>query len=477
MNLTFRRLALALRMRLGAALLTFALILSAGLALNAWLPVKYTAEAAVMLDVRTADPIAGTPLQPLAVASYMATQADVLRSDLVLRRALQRAGLVADAELQARWQAATQGLGDPLSWLVEKVRKDLELAVSRDSNVITLRYSDAYAQRAAELLNAIVDAYIATTVELRNEGARHQDGFFEQRARSLRDAVQTAQAALSEHQRQAGIVAGDERMDVENHRLADLSSQLLAARTAVQNSANRIGLAQQRPQDMPEVMNHPLVAGLLAEHSRQQVRLQELESRLQAAHPSVVEARTSVDKLGQEIAAQMARVTAGMGVDRKAGEARVAQLEAAVQAQRAKVLDLKRDRERAEVLQRDLDNAVQAYSSVAKRSDSAKMDSQAALNNVSRLQTAMPPAQADQPRTLINLVVTLVLATLAAVAAAVSRELCDPRVRDGDDIELVLGHPLLGQLPDHGRERGPSDHWERLVAPQQHLNLGGHRHG
>ena len=466
MNMTFSRLALTLRARWRAALAAFALVLGAGALLTALLPRQYTAEGAVMLDVRTADPIAGTPLQPLAFASYMATQADLLLSERVLRGALRRTGLDRDEALDTRWKEATGGRGDKLSWLAEALLQEAEVVPARESNVLTLRYTDASEQRAAEVVNAIIESYIATTVELRAESARQQDAFFDQRAKALRDGVQQAQAALSEHQRQAGLVANDERLDIENARLSDLSSQLVAARSAAQEAATRQGLASRDPAQMPEVMAHPLVSGLMAQMAQQQVRLQELETRLQAAHPSVIEARTSIDQLRRQIDEQARKVAAGLGINRSVGDSRVAQLQAAVDAQRAKVMELKLKRERAGVLQRDLDNAVQAYASVSKRSDYASMEGQATLNNVSRLKQATPPALPSQPRVAVILAVALVLATLAALATVVVREVRDPRLRDDADIEQRLGQVALGRLPDHRALRGPSDQWQRLVAPQ-----------
>jgi chain length determinant protein EpsF len=474
MNMTFSRLWLVLRARWRAALLAFALVLSLGIALNAWLPRKYTAEAAVMLDVRTADPIAGTPMQPLAVTNYIATQVDLMLSERVLRGALRRTGLHEDAELHGRWLKATQGRGDKLSWLADMLLKDTEVVpAARESNVITLRHTSESDERAAAVANAIVDSYIATTVELRSEGARQQDSFFDQRAKTLREAVQQAQAALSEHQRRAGIVANDERMDIENARLSELSSQLVSARSIAQESATRESLAQRQPERSPDVLNHPMVSSLTAELARQELRLQELQTRLQSAHPSVIEVRTTIENLRRQIEQQKATVTASMGVSRSVGESRVVQLQAAVEAQRGKVLDLKLKRERAEVLQRDLDNAVQAYGAVFKRSDTASMEGQATLNNVSRIKQATPPPLPSRPRVLLNLAVTLVLGAVLALATVVVREVSDPRLRDERDIEGLLGHVALGRLPDHDALRGPSDHWRRLVAPLPPAGMGG----
>ena len=81
-------------------------------------------------------------------------------------------------------------------------------------------------------------AYTDTTLDLRVEPAKLYNSFFDERAKALRDALEQAQSRLSAYQREKGIIVNDERLDVENARLSELSTQLVALQAVAEESAN-----------------------------------------------------------------------------------------------------------------------------------------------------------------------------------------------------------------------------------------------
>src|SRR5438552_18463461 len=110
--MTLSQIALILRARWRSAIVTFLLILGLVAAITLLLPRSYTGSGAVVLDVKSPDPIAGVVLPGMVVSSYMATQVDVMQSERVIRRALRALKLDKDADLRAVWQDVTEGQGD-----------------------------------------------------------------------------------------------------------------------------------------------------------------------------------------------------------------------------------------------------------------------------------------------------------------------------------------------------------------------------
>jgi len=469
--MTISRLMMAVHMRWRAALFAFLAVVAAGMLLTRLTPPTFIATAALMLDVRSMDPIAGSTLSPLAVSAYMATQADVVRSERVLKRAVSSLGMEADAESDLAWVEATQGRGDKSSWLSDRIAEGLQVSPARESNVITVRYSGKAAEPASAVVNAIVDAYIATTIELRAEPARQYDSFFEAQVKQLRSAVEKAQSKLSEHQQKGGVVAKDERMDIENARLAELSSQLVAAQAAAGEASSRQTLSRGQAEQSMEVLANPLISSLMGELARQESRLDELTISRGNQHPQVQESRAATAQLRSRIQEETRKVAASLNIDSEVLTGQVARLRAAVEEQRAKVLRAKLERERAEVLERDLENATLAYSAAFKRLDSVSLESQATQTNVSILKRASAPAWPEKPRVAVNAGVTLVLAVVAALTLALLREVREPRLRSGSDVEDLLGQTVLGHLPHHRASNSASSQWQRLVAPVPRAKL------
>ena len=85
--MTPTQLLLVLRARWRSAVLTALLVIGMVLLACVLLPKEYTATSAVVLELRTPDPIAGISLGNSTVSNYMATQVDVVQSERVALRA------------------------------------------------------------------------------------------------------------------------------------------------------------------------------------------------------------------------------------------------------------------------------------------------------------------------------------------------------------------------------------------------------
>lgn len=442
------QLLLILRARWRSALLVFAAFVLLVVAFTLNLPKQYTASAAVVLDVKSPDPIAGVVLPGMNVSSYMATQVDVLRSERVVLRAIRAMKLDQDAELRAVWQEQTEGRGDFGAWLAQGMLTRLEAKPGKDSNVILVSYTHPDADMAANATNAVVKGYIDTTLELRTEPAKRFNSFFDDSSKGLREALEQAQARLSAFQQQKGIVATDERLDIENSRLAELSTQLVALQATASESGSRQNQASLKGDQMQEVLVNPMIMALGADLARQEARLNELGERLGDQHPQVQQLRANINELRSRLNVEKRRITGSLTVNNSVNQSRLETLRNALEAQRSKVLKLKGLRDEVAVLQRDVENAQRVYDAGFSKLSQSNLESQATQTNVSVLKTASPPPFPSSPRVQLNVTVAILLGVALALATAVLRERRDWRLRTELDVMDALNQPLLGVLPN-----------------------------
>src|SRR5260370_4070709 len=153
--------------------------------------------------------------------------------------------LDADPVLVRRWRSETKGVGDFNVWLADYlVNKKLTVAPVHDSpthasNVIEISVSWPNAELAAALANAFAQAAIETNIELKVEPAKLYKNWFNQRHRALSIDLVAQQKRLSDFQNSTGLIATDEKLDVENGRLTELSTQLVTIQGLRQESQSR----------------------------------------------------------------------------------------------------------------------------------------------------------------------------------------------------------------------------------------------
>ncbi len=408
------------------------------------LPRQYTAGATVVVDVKSPDPISGVVLQGMIAPGYMATQVDIIQSDRVAKKVLKDLRLDQSPELRSQWQDETDGEGAFDSWLAERIQKKLDVKPQRESNVIHIAYTGADPRFASAVANAFVKAYLDVSLELRVEPAKQYSTMFEDQTVQARTKLEEAQSKLSAYQQKSGLVATDERLDVENARLLELSSQLVALQTQSAESRSR---QAQAGNNSPEVLNNGLILTLKSDLSRQEAKQKELLSKYGNSHPQVMELNDSIAEVRSKLESETRRITGSLGVNNTVNQSRESQVRAALEAQRTKILQIKAQRDEAAVLVRDVESAQRTYDAIQARLSQTSLESQSNSTNISILKIASPPSEASSPRILLNTLLSIFLGLMLASGIVLGVELNDRRLRSVEDVTGNLNLLLLGEMP------------------------------
>lgn len=464
--MTFQQFLLILRARWLTVVLTFVLIVGGTLGVTLLLPKKYTASAALLVDVKAPDPLYGALMQGMIAPGYMATQIDIIQSERVARRVVRMLKIDENASARRQWQEETEGKGSIEAYFAELLGKQLEVKPSRESNVINISYKSAEPQFAAVIANAFAQAYVDTNVELRADPAKQYAGWFDARTKGLREQLESAQGRLSQFQRDNGITNVDERLDVENARLQELSSQLVAMQALRTESSSR--QAQTRnTETLPEVLQSGLVQSLKADVARQDAKLKDLSSQYGPNHPQVLRAVAEGQALRAKLEAEVTRVAGGVGTNNRVNVQREAEIRASLEAQKKKVLSIKQQRDEIAVIQREVENAQKAYDLTAQRLVQTNLESQTQQTNIVVLNPAVEPTEPSSPKLLLNTLLSIFVGTMLGVGLALLLELFNRRVRSPEDIVEALGLPVIGYLDAADVRKGKRRrHRNRLVFPR-----------
>lgn len=445
--MTFQQFLLILRARWLIGLAVLLVVVATTLAVSLVLPKQYESSASVLIDVKSPDPILGVTLPGLVTPGYMATQVDIVTSDRVAQRVVRMLGFEKSPQAVEQWREATEGKGSIEAYFADLLKKKLDVKPSRESNVLAISFTGQDPKFSAAVANAFAQAYIDTNLELKIEPAKQYASWFAGQSKALRDGLEKAQTRLSEFQKETGIVNTDERLDIENARLAELSSQLTAIQAQRSDSSSRQAqVAQSQIETLPEVQQNSLIIGLKSELARGEARLSEISQRFGRNHPEYQRAQGEVDSLRGKLDAEMKKVAGTLGTSNRVNVQREAEIKASLASQKNRVLELKKQRDDLAVLQREVESAQRAYDAVAQRVTQTSLESQTTQTNIVVLTPAIEPVDPSSPKLLLNTLVAVFLGTLLAVGTVLLLELLDQRVRGDDDLQQLLGVPVLGLI-------------------------------
>ena len=416
------------------------------IAVSLALPKSYDSTVALLLDYRDEQSLSGPVPSARERAGFMQTQMDIINSQRVAHRVIRDLGLAANPRVQAAF-AQSGAKGAIEDWIGSGLLQKLKVSSSQ-SSVISLTYSADDPEFATRAANAFAKAYMDTTLELRVAPTKQAAGWFDEQLKTLRKDLEAAQDRLAAFQREKGIIATDDRLDVENARLAELSTQALQAANATYESQSRSALAAgtKARENLPEVLGSPLVQAIKTELVRAEARLQEAATRLGPNHPQYRQHASEVAALRGKMNAEVNRVVAGVQNVTAQNRAREEQLQAALAAQRERVLEMRDAKNAAFILARDVETAQKAYEAAQARYTVNKVESGARQANVTILNEATVPARAARPKVLLNVILGVLVGLVLGLAAVFLLELFDRRVRSTEDLEAGLDAPVIGSL-------------------------------
>lgn len=432
------------------AIVLAGMLLIAGIALVAslLLPKQFSATAEVIVDLKAPDPVMGTALPQQALAGFMATQIEIVESERVARAVVDALALADSQAWQKRWMDATGGDRNFASWLPKRLQKDLDVRSSREGNIIRISVRSTDATEAARLANAFANAYLQTAIALRVEPARQNARFFDEQRGSARESLERAQARLSTFQRQNAISSADERLDIEQTRLVELSSQLAMLQGMVADSQSRgAATAKGGAGALPETLESRLVQKLRGDLADADAKLQKARLQLGEAHPEFQRLESEAATLRTKLDAEVDRYAQGVRTTGAINERRLAEVRKALEEQRTKVLKIRALRDELAVLQDDVQAARRNLETIAQRQVTTTLESQSRQTNAALLTPAVTPVEPSSPRLVLNVAGGMLFGLLLGAAVALLMEQRLRPVRAVVDLVDAIPTPVLVVVP------------------------------
>src|SRR6266850_88541 len=442
---------LALKARRKAFITVLAVTVFTAIVVALVIPKRYDATATILIDARDEQTMAPARMSPRERAGYIFTQMELIASGKVAHKVVRDLKLAGQPGVREDWEKDTGGVGSIEEWLATNLLEKLKVD-SGASNILIVKYSANDPKKAADIANAFAKAYLDVALELRTEPSREAGQWFDEQLKALRADVTGAQTKLTAYQKEKGVVGGDERMDVEYTRLAELNGELGRQKTATLDAQTRYKQAQDliaggvSLEAFPEVLANGYIITVKSALQAAEGRLKEQAEVLGPNHPTYQRTVAEVEGLKERLNAEANKVVTGLGNAVQQTQKRVEELQTALKDQSERIMKMRENRVDMAVLTRDLDNAQRAYDGALGRAIAVKVDSKVRQTNLAMLTPAVEPLKPAVPKVGLISALSVVIGLLLAAGMVYLLEVLDRRVRSRTDLESRLAVPSLGLL-------------------------------
>ena len=201
-----------------------------------------------------------------------------------------------------------------------------------------------------------------------------------------------------------------------------------------------------KPGSSPDVQHNGVVEGLRAEIARSEAKLEDMSHQYGPNYPAYQRAQAELEALRNSLQEEMRKVASTVNSSNDVNIQREAQIRAALDAQKAKVLKVRGLRDQLTVLQREVDNAQKAFDLVGQRFSQTSLESQVQHTNVIVLSEAQVPTRPSSPKKMRNTAIGVAAGLVLGILLALVLEQRAPRVRLIGDVTSLLELPLLATI-------------------------------
>src|SRR6202158_193770 len=259
----------------------------------------YTASTQVLLQPRERPPGLDAVANngSISIYSYVDDQLAILRSDSLLRRVAIKEQFVPQSPTQGKDDSTSQE--QAIVGAINRLRG--ALAVTRVGsehwdNVLNIAITWEDPIRAAQLANAVADAYVVDQLDTRLESDQRASGWLSDRLIELRRQLSGSEEKLAKFRKKHGLTRSGPTVALNDQQLADLNSKLVAARTEAAEKKARVDFVDDLAAGKKtlDTLTDSLVSGssvmgpLRAKLADASQRQADLLSRYNRSHPAVV---------------------------------------------------------------------------------------------------------------------------------------------------------------------------------------------
>jgi len=382
---------------------------------------------------------------------FYQTQFKIMGSKEVARRAAEALGLGADPDYPVPHAGVPGQLRDVTGYIMGS----LSVKPVRDSRLVNIVVQDRKPERAAQLANALAQAYMDSNLEHKLEGNNSASVFLGDQVVAVGARLRKAEMALYDYRRQHQLLDVNldarQSINVQNvqsftQRLADLRVRKLELESARKLIlAARDNLDQQ--ETLPEVRQNAVIQQLRVMLVDMTKTLAELETTYGEKHPKVESLKAKLSKTRQEYVSEIDKLLQSNENLYTTMEENEKALNKLLEREKHDAIELSKLEVEYRPMIREAEDTQNLYKLVTQRQKETGLTGLVRNNNVRVLDAAVPVGVPVKPRPMVNVGLGLFVGILLGIGGALGAEALDNTLKTQEEVEARLRAPVLGMLP------------------------------
>jgi capsular exopolysaccharide synthesis family protein len=472
LDLDLGRYLKAITRRCLPAISVFILIVGLAAYATRYLKPSYQASGKLLFKVDRTSSLAGIGEELgelralLADQTPLSTQMELISSNPLLQETIDNLNLINED-------------GEPLQ--PEDLRRNLEIKIIGGTDIVQLAYTSQDPQRAADIINMLMDVYIQNNIDNNRDEAAEARLFIVEQLPKVQDEVFQAEKALKLFKERNDILdlSAEFQTSVEeqanlNRQITTIESELSGINALANSLGARVGLSLEEAIALNTISQSPVVRGTLEQLQQVEGELANERRRFKDLNPRVIALKNKRDSLSAILNNQMAQAVSNPAIisegllqirDQKrnlledfiVAETRrlelTRQLDSLYQSQnnyQQRARALPEFEQQQQELERKVEVARVTYKTLLRNLEEVQVAENKTTNNTRIIEAAIVPIEGSTGKTKL-LALGIVLGGFAATSLVVLLEMGDKSLRSLEDMKSIFSYTILGIIPSFSR--------------------------
>jgi len=446
-------------------------------------PPSFTALAKLIIDSRKVQLFSKESSAPTGGdlppdSQEVDSQVEILKSDQIARAVIRQFHLTEDPQFIGPGAGLFGALVGPISdWrnrlgygsvdsneqLMQRAVKAFADAITvtrvRLTSVLEVSFSAGDRQRAADIANAIANAYIEGQQQAKSDAAKRAGAWLQDRIKELSEQATAAERAVVEFKAKNNIVTvesatGTGQRLLNEQRLGELSSQLVLTRTNTADAKAHLDRIEEIiSQGVPDgtvtdTLKNDVVSKLRSQYLDLKAREADWSARYGANHLAAVNLRNQMGEIRGSIVAELQRLAETYKSDYEIAKQR----EKSIEAELGGAVSQSHVDSQAQIELSELQSNAQTYRALhdnfVQRYMEAVQQESFPITEARLIAPASPPLRKSSPKTLLALAIAGAAGFLFGLGIGQLREFLDGVFRTRSQVESKLRTDCIAIVPE-----------------------------
>lgn len=354
----------------------------------------------------------------------------------------------------------------------DKLRSAVSVQAVQGTDVVRVSVESTDPAQARDVANAIVDAFSELTQQSNREEVSGAADFISTQLPTVEADLRAAESALQRFKETEKVYSPSDEVKAQLDQLTNLETSRAEAKVSLEETRQRLehtrrqlANEQQTVVSQTTITKNPLIQALQGKLSDLETQLAGAEEKYTEKHPTVLALKAQIADVKEQMSQEVAKIISAetktinpiyqgllqevvtLQTEVLALETRyntlgrlVADIDATFKSLPAKELELAR-------LERNAKVTEGIYVMLKQKYEEMRITEAMKTSDTRVIDRAITPTTPVKPKTRLNVAIAAFLGLFVGIGLAFLLEYLDTTLKTKEDVERILGLPVIGQIP------------------------------